>query len=96
MDRQAAIDKINGVFDALDKIAWDSTYSADLHRIAMIEDTDHSIGGVVLVRRPRMKAERSFITWGLSPYNSGLHSGHYDMSPEQAENDWYLRCTRGG
>jgi hypothetical protein len=100
MDRHAVHAKVDEVFDELEKIATGTDPSTILLRRIMLQeqnDYDGSVTGCILVtrRRGQFVADHQLVTWGISPFGVGLHSGHYDMNLDNANNDWLDRVRRG-
>jgi hypothetical protein len=94
MDRLIAHAKIDEVFDELEELDRDMSILT-LQRIMLQGQPDDSITGCVLVERIPILPNAPFVTWGISPYGAGLHSGHYDMSEGGASADWLDRVRRG-
>lgn len=91
--REDAHCRIDEMFNELETIGKNLGYELTMQRLMLMADTDGSISGVVLVRRP--VSHGPFVTWGLSPFGAGLHSGHYDMPAGLAYEDWVVRARRG-
>ena len=95
LTREAAHIKLDEVFDTLEDISRRENDTYDLNRIMLEVQEDDSITGVLLVVRGRGMLDHRHITWGISPYEKGIHSGHYDLSIGQAQIDWLKRVDRG-
>jgi hypothetical protein len=96
MERAHAHAKVDEVFDALEALAKDRDPYI-LHKLMLQGQPgtdDNTVEGVVLVERTGWPAA-PYVTWGISPYHAGLHSGHYDMLDTEAVEDWFKRVGRG-
>lgn len=94
LTRQQAHSKIDDVFDSLESIEERNGHTIELHQLLLKVWGDDAVTGCVLVKRAR-PAELPYVTWGIAPYDKGLHSGHYDMSFASAREDWIRRIDRG-
>lgn len=93
IERAHAHAKVDEVFDALEALSKDRDPYI-LHKLMIQSQPDDAIEGVVLVQRTGIPVA-PYVTWGLSPYNEGFHSGHYDMLDTEAVEDWFKRVGRG-
>lgn len=96
MTRQEVHQKVDEVFDELERISNRAKHAHWLQNLMLMVGNNDSITGCVLVRRAGATLrDQPFITWGISPFEQGLHSGHYDLSRMNAYSDWLARVTRG-
>ena len=91
LTREGAHVVINEVFNALEELSSPMR----LEQIMLKAQTDAAVTGCVLVARQGHLPDRPYVTWGISPYETGLHSGHYDLDRQAAEVDWLMRVARG-
>ena len=92
--RKQAHAKLDDVFDSLERIEERNGYTIDLHQLLLRVGGDRAVTGCVLVERA-VPGDLRYVTWGIAPYDKGLHSGHYDMGSATAREDWIRRVDRG-
>ncbi|WP_299315036.1 hypothetical protein [uncultured Halomonas sp.] len=90
IERQAAHDKIDEIYDALESIQTNNGTKFHVERI-QLRTWDEDISGTVLIRRLDREENRQYVSWDLAPYGNGLVHGHYDMDRIYAIDDWASR-----
>jgi hypothetical protein len=94
LTRQQAHSKIDDVFDSLEQIEGRKGNTVELHQLLLKVCDDDAVTGCILAKRTHPE-ELPYVTWGIAPYDKGLHSGHYDMGFASAREDWIRRIDRG-
>lgn len=94
LTREQAHAKLDDVFDSLEHIEDSYGYTIELQQLLLRVFDDDAVTGCLLAKRAHPE-ELPYVTWGIAPYDKGLHSGHYDMGLASAREDWIRRTDRG-
>ena len=93
MTRQACHDKLDEIYDELEKLAERNGYPYVLSRVMLKAWEEENVLGCILVERAGGSwPDLPYITWHVSPYGDGLNWGHYDLDIHDAVADWVKRC----